>query len=1067
MSVDMGSATGYLDLDISGFLAGLQTAQTEAIAKTQNMQKSMTNSMSNIGRGLQSAGTILTTAFTLPIAAAGVAAYKLSSDFETAMTKVYTIADETTLSMSEMSDEIIDLSNETGQSASSLAEAAYEAISSGIKTADAVSFVSQATKLATAGFTDAATSVDVLTTIMNSYGYSIEDVSHISDVLIKTQNLGKVTVDELGKYMGKVIPIANAYQVSLEDLSTSYSYMTASGINAAESTTMLKALMNELAKSSTTVSQVLKEKTGKSFQDLMNSGLSLRDVLAILQQYADDTGTKFNDLWQSQEAQVAALSLLNIGTDEYNQTLEEFISTSGDADEAFKKMQETTEYKWKVAIENAKNALIEFGDVLKEMLLPFLEKAIVLLQNFNKWLQGLSDGQKKMLVYIAAFLAILGPVMIIVGKLLQFGASLVIVWGQVGPVFAGLASKIGLMFTNFAEAMVISKAGFAGLAAQGSILFRLFTVLTGPIGLVIAGVLTLISVFKHLWKTNEDFRESIKEIWGNIVSSFKEFTQGIVDRLNDLGFKFEDITDVIKAIWDGFCNFFAPVFEAAFGIIASILDATFGVLIGLLDVFIGLFTGDWDQFLLGIKEIFGSYLDLIKGVFTSAVEGIIGILDWFCGLFGTSWENVWTGVKETFEPVIDFIVEKAQSLYDFFNEKIMPIITSIKDAFVESFGNIKDSLSEAWDSIIEAFDSVKQAWEDLKENLNETGALDQLKEAWDKLVAFFNDVLIPLFSENLKPAFDAFVIIVQTVASIVGASISVLVSLFSGLLTAVISSIDGMVQALSGVIQTFTGIFQIIIGLITFNGDLVKQGFNNIKQGIVNVFAGLWGAISGFVQGFVDGVINAVTSLVGNFISKISELPGKAASKFNEVKTSIIDALADLPGKMLSIGKDIVQGIIDGVAAKAGALIAKMQSLASSALGAAKKALGINSPSKVFANIVGKAIPEGIGKGIVDNARLAISAVNKVSSSIIDEAKSLMSDTFSQLIDASKITSSYGMSIEEIGKNNDLNETKDKDEKKTNEEGSDTFIFYSPNPIDEREAARLLKKTKRDIAEEF
>ena len=292
MAVDVGTARGYLDLDISGFLRGLRTAQEESESTSKNLATKIGGNLTTVGESLTSASKTLTKSITMPIASAGTAAFKFSSDFESAMAQVKTIADSDKKSIGAIKDEIVDLSNEAGMAASDLAAATYQAISAGVDTASSVEFVANASKLATAGFTDTTTAVDALTTIINAYGLSAEDATHISDILVSTQNKGKTTVNELASTMGKVIPTANAMGVSLEDLGVAYSYLTAGGIATAESTTYLNGMFNELGKSGTNVSDVLKERTGKSFNELMKDGTSLREVLEVLEAEAQETGTR-------------------------------------------------------------------------------------------------------------------------------------------------------------------------------------------------------------------------------------------------------------------------------------------------------------------------------------------------------------------------------------------------------------------------------------------------------------------------------------------------------------------------------------------------------------------------------------------------------------------------------------------------------------------------------------------------------------------------------------------------------------------------------------------------------
>lgn len=469
MAVDVGSAVGYLDLDISGFLSGLKNAQGEADTTSKNIATNLGNNLQSTGKSLKSAGSTLTKGFTVPLVAAGTAAFKFSADFETAMAKISTIADPAAKSISAIQKEITDLSNKTGMAASDLAEATYEAISSGINTADAVKFTGEASKLAAAGFTDASSAVDVLTTILNAYGLSAEETTHISDVLIKTQNLGKTTVDELSSSIGRVIPTANAFGVSVEQLGTAYSFMTSRGIATTESTTYLNGMLNELGKSGTTVSDTLQKKTGKSFQELMADGYSLRDVLGILQESADEAGVGFNDLWQSQEASKAALSLAGVETEKYNSTLKDFQQTVGDTDSAYEKMSNTTEFKLNVALQNGKNALITLGDTIKTMLLPFIEEGVEWLKKLNEWLNSLTDKQKEQIVKIAAVVAAAGPLLMIIGKVVSGVGKIVTAFGNLtskGGDAAGSIGGVGSAASDASGGVGSAAASFGNLAGQ-------------------------------------------------------------------------------------------------------------------------------------------------------------------------------------------------------------------------------------------------------------------------------------------------------------------------------------------------------------------------------------------------------------------------------------------------------------------------------------------------------------------------------------------------------------------------------------------------------------------------
>lgn len=322
-----------------------------------------------------------------------------AAQFETSTAMVATIADTSQKSLSSISKEVRGYSNETGEAASDMAEATYQAISASINTADAAAFAGTATKLAVGGFTSATTAVDVLTTAINAYGLAASDATQLSDYLITTQNLGKTSVGQLAQSVGKVIPLASAYNVQMDNLSSAYAVLTANGIATAESGTYLKSMLNELGDTGSGVSEVLLNSTGKTFAQLMEQGYSLGDVMAMLGNAVDGDSTAFNALWNSTEAGIGALSLFNAGADKYNSVLESMRTSAGATEKAYSTMADTTD-KSKQRMENAFNNLkISVGDVLNPALTQVYE-------GFTNVFAGMSDFVDEHPAVVAAISAI-------------------------------------------------------------------------------------------------------------------------------------------------------------------------------------------------------------------------------------------------------------------------------------------------------------------------------------------------------------------------------------------------------------------------------------------------------------------------------------------------------------------------------------------------------------------------------------------------------------------------------------------------------------------------------------
>lgn len=382
-----------------------------------------------------------------------------AAGFETAFAKLTTIADTSRVSLEQIKEDILALSSETGQGVSELSEASYNAISAGVDTAGAVGFVSTATKLAIGGFTDNTTAVDILTTVLNAYQLELNKVSDVSDYLVTAQNLGKTTVDELASSMGKVIPVAAAYNVEMDNLSSAVAILTANGIETAESVTYLKSALNELGDSGSVVAQMLEEKTGFSFGELAAKGKSLGDVIEILGDAVENDKTAFNDLWSSSEAGVAAISLLSSGSSKYNDVLKQMRDSAGATETAYEKMANTTEMSQK-RMENAFNNLkIAVGSELQKQMSKVYEKGTDLtiwateFVEENEWLipvlEGVAIAIGGMTVAIALYTV---ATQVVIPAINSFNAALAAnPVGIVVTAIAGLTSVLVPLATSMQE----------------------------------------------------------------------------------------------------------------------------------------------------------------------------------------------------------------------------------------------------------------------------------------------------------------------------------------------------------------------------------------------------------------------------------------------------------------------------------------------------------------------------------------------------------------------------------------------------------------------------------------
>ncbi len=530
-----------------------------------------TEKVQKAGEKVKDAGSGMTKKVTTPILAAGVASAKMTMDFEDSMAKVSTIADATEVPMDDMQKAILDLSNQTRISAEEIAQNVYDSISAGQKTGDAVNFVSKSTKLAKAGFADAGAALDVLTTIMNAYGLKASEVTNVSDMLIQTQNLGKTTVADLASSMGKVIPTANAYGVSLDELCAGYAIMTANGVATAESTTYMNGMLNELGKSGTNVSETLKEKTGKTFKELMDSGMSLSDVLKIISDAATENNKSFGDMWSSSEAGKAGMILLGDSAENFNGVLEQMQNSAGATNTAFEKL-DTNSAKIKKTTNELRNDAIDFGTTLMEELAPIIENIAEKISEFTEWFNGLSESEKQTIIQIGLIVAAIGPLLVVFGTVVSSGAKII---GEIPVIAKGISGLFGIIAANPVLAVITAIAIAVFALWTNCDEFR-------------EGVLEGIEIIKTVLTAGYDFCVELgEEKLGRIQDAYEKHGGGItgilaaswqtwkeiwstgydvIDKLtggkltgvkNKFWSKFEEIKNVVKNALDAVKRFFA------------------------------------------------------------------------------------------------------------------------------------------------------------------------------------------------------------------------------------------------------------------------------------------------------------------------------------------------------------------------------------------------------------------------------------------------------------------------------------------------------------------------------
>ncbi len=658
------------------------------LKETNNSWKDVADNLDKFGKKSTEIGKDLSKKVTAPIVGTGVAALKMGSDFTDALAKVSTLADTTQVSMDDLKLGILDISNATGIAASEISGSVYDALSAGVDTADVLDYVQSNVMLVKAGFTDMGTAIDATSTILNAYGEKAYDVSKIGDILVKTQDEGKISVDELGKNLGRVIPTASSLGVNMDQLGASYAIMTAKGQNASIATTNLNSMLGELGKTGSKSDKALREMTGKSFKELINEGSSVGDVLGLLDEHAQNTGLSLADMFGSTTAGSAALTLLSDGVDGFNDKMDIMNNSTGTMAENFEKLKTPSE-EMRIAINKIKNVMIELGEIILPVLSTFAEWISKVAEKFA----GLDDNTKKIIVVMAGLAAAIGPLLVVIGKM-STGLSAVI--KLLGPMLSGLTGATGAT---------------GGLGAA-------MTALTGPIGMAIAAITAIIAIVVALWKTNEEFRDNVKAIWEQIKEIFsmalefiKELITTVFNAIKDFWEEHSEtirtitdtvwnaikaiintILDIIKGLldvfirivntaWQLFGDTLKTIWETIWNTIKTIIDTILGVIKGIIDTFTGLVTGDWDTFTEGLKNIWQSMWEGIKTI----VEGAWNLLK-------SAFSSLYNSISGWFTGLVSDAFNWGKNMISGFIDGIKSMASAVGDAVSDVVGGVKDFL---------------------------------------------------------------------------------------------------------------------------------------------------------------------------------------------------------------------------------------------------------------------------------------------------------------------------------------------------------------------------------------
>lgn len=1007
MAVNMGTVIAYLELDTSKFSKGFTSAYND-LKVFGDKSATAEQKLNGLSSAFKTTGGLLSRNVTLPIVGVGAAAVKTATDFEAGMSEVKAISGATGSEFDALREKAIEMGAKTKFSASDSADAFKYMAMAGWDASAMMDGIAGVMDLAAASGEDLATTSDIVTDALTAFGLQASDSAHFADVLAQASSKSNTNVGLMGETFKYVAPVAGALGYSIEDTAVAIGLMANSGIKGSQAGTALRSTITRLAKP-----------VGEAKDAVEELGISITNAdgtMKPLSQTMVELREKFAGLTEEQKAQYAAmlagqegmsglLAIVNASDEDFQKLTDEINNANGAAEDMASVMMDNTAG----AVEQLKGALESAGILIGEKLTPYIRKLAEWITGLVEKFNSLSEGEQEQIVKLGLILAAIGPVLLIMSKVI----SVVLMFAKAFGLIKNVVYPAFLAITQLKAGMTAAELAMEGFSKESLGIASVLSGITAPIAAVIAIIAFLVGAFVTLWKTNEEFRDNMVGIWNSIKESINNFFDGVVERINALGFDFENITEVIKTVWFALCDVLAPVFEGAFNRIAIILDGIFNQILSVMDIFIGLFTGNWEQLGEGVK-----------GVITGIVETFSKLGSNILGAIGD------IGAEILRKLGFDKVAEGFQSFFD---------------TLSELFGRIPELLSGAIDAVVTFFTvTIPEAF---------TSAIEAIQGFVDNIIEFFTVTVPEAFNtfvnETIPNAINSIVEWFQQLPYMIGYAIGQLIGYFysfaTNLWTWITTELPLLIQ---GVVQWFaqlpnriwTWLVNVVTNVIEWgvemynNAVLAASNFvNGAIEWISQLPSRIWEWLTSTVSNVISWGANMVsqarsvaTNFVNSFISFITSLP----SKTWEIIQQIPSKVSEIGSQLYNAGKDIFQSLWDGI-----------KSIGDSILG-------------WVSDFVGK-----IGSfvsGIIDGFKDIVSGAN--------DAKSA----------AKSVDGKHANGLDYVPYNGyvaELHEGERVLTKQQNREyneggtgkGGDTFNFYNTKPTP-YEYARQMKKAKRDLA---
>lgn len=441
------------------------------------------------------------------------------------------------------------------------------------------------------------------------FGMEASEATKMTDMLAYAQANSNTDVQQLGEALKYCGASANAMGYDLADTTALLGTFADQGLKGSSAGTTLNAMFRDMKKNAKDGAIAIGD-TNVAIVDANGNYRDMTDILADVEKATEGMTQAERDMALSSVWGTEALKGVNMAFEAGVPKIREFEDGIRKSDGAASEMYDTMQNNLQGAIDNMKSAFEGLLITIGQRLIPIFQSLVEGITNVFTWFNNLNPAIQNVIIGVGGFLAILGPLLLIVGNVIIF--------------IVKLSTSISALVTFFG-------AGGAG----AGLLSVAIGALSGPIGIAIAAITALIAVGVLLYNNWDTIKAKCSEVWNSIKETVNTVWNNI--KTSTLGI-WNNITSTLSSAWNAIKTVATTVWNAIKSVIQTV----------------------WDT----IKSVVTTGANAVKSVVTTVFNTVKSVVTTIWNSIKTVIQTAWNGIKSVVSTGANLVKSTISSVFN-------------------------------------------------------------------------------------------------------------------------------------------------------------------------------------------------------------------------------------------------------------------------------------------------------------------------------------------------------------------------------------------------------------------